>query len=203
MITWLLSSLPELSFQLLNLTLCPLELTLELIILLIVVVLDFTILYFFDFGRKFPLTLLCFKFHNFLVVVGLALSVKFGQSFHPFSLIFDPLKILFLFLGLVLLLLSLALSQLLLGFEFIFYCLTYQCICGCSLNVLHIQASKILFLSCWRVDQLFIDDPFLSYGWIVTHSLEMFFICWFEVLVSLRYLHHKVGRFSIFKGTIR
>lgn len=198
-----LSSLSELSLQLLNLTFCFLKLTLKLIIFFIMIVLDLAILYFFDFRRKFPFTILCFQFHNFLVVVGLALSIKFGQSFHPFILIFNPLEILLLFFSLLLLMLSLALSQLLLGFEFIFYCLTYQCICGCSLNILYIQASKILFLSCWRVDQLFIDDSFFSNGWIVTHPLEMFFICRLEVLISLRYLDHKGWLFSIFESAIR
>ena len=125
------------------------------------------------------------------MIVRLALSIEFGQSLHLFCLIFDPLKILFIVLSLLLLLLSMALSELLLGFESIFYCLTNQCICGCSLNVLDIQASEILFLSCWGIDHFFINDSLLTYSRIVAQSLEMLFIGWLEILIALWYFDHK------------
>ena len=152
--------------------------------------------------RQFSLTFLSPQLQNFLVIIGLVSPIHFPKRLHSFTLICLSLKKLLLLSCLQLLLLSLALKQLLFSLEFIFYCLAYQCISRRPFNVLDIQASKILFFPCSRINQIVVDDTFFSYGRIVADSLEMFFISGLEILVALRYLDYKSRSFSVFEGAV-
>lgn len=87
----------------------------------------------------------------------------------------------------LLILLQLSSSQLFFSFHSIFYCLTDQCICARTFNVLNIETTKVFLFSRSRSCRIILltEYPILNNVRIVALSLIVLFVSGIKVLPSL------------------